>query len=164
MKSRWIIIYYLALMMTGCGKIPMIGKIIDTDTLPERVSKAELVIIGKMVSFNMRAVMVEQLLIRDGQRIQHYTYYDVAKLHDIEVLKGAYVGQHLFIKFLSFDQTQPDQQDIDCKAFSPYNLWESGIWLIYIDEDQEPAFTVARGDFVPLSRLEEVKEIIETNR
>ncbi len=152
---------FMALLMAGCGKIPILNKIVDDDTLPERVSSAEIVITGKLVDVNERALIDEETILKDGQYITHYTYYDVGRIEVIETLKGTYDKDILFIKFLSFDQTQPPQLKIDCKHFSYYDIWNIGIWLVDIDADHEPRFRVNRGNYLPYDRLEEVKSIID---
>jgi hypothetical protein len=151
----------LALLIAGCGKVPILNKIVDSDTLPERVSSAKIIITGKLVDVNERALIDEETILKGRQYVTHYTYYDVGKIEVIETLKGTYDKDILFIKFLSFDQTQPPQLKIDCNHFSYYDIWNIGIWLVDIDKNHEPRFRVNRGNYLPFDRLEEVKSIID---
>lgn len=156
-------ILFPALFVAGCAKVPMLNKIVDSDTLSERVMGAEIVITGKLVEVNERTIIDEETILKDGQYVKHYTYYDVGRIEVIETLKGTYDKDILFIKFLSFDQTQPPQLKIDCKHFSYYDIWNIGIWLIDIDTSHEPRFRVNRGNYLPFDRLEEVKSILHKN-
>jgi hypothetical protein len=153
-----------AIVAVGCARIPILGKLVDSDTLPERTSRVEIVITGKLLSVNERA-LIEEEIRRDGPYYKkHYTYYDLGKISVLEVLKGSYGKKEIFIKFLSFDQTQPPQEKIDCKHFSVYDIWNPGIWLIDIDTGKEPLYLVRRGNYLPSSRREDVKKCIEEDK
>lgn len=145
----------------GCGRLPLINWIIDNDTLPERVSDADIVIIGRLVSVNERGLTEEEMTFDSGQYYRRYVFYDLGKIEVQEVLEGNFSRDYIYVKFLSFDQTQPPPNDkADCAAFSFHNIWNAGIWLIERDTDREPRFKVRRGNFVPLNRLGDVKGIL----
>lgn len=152
-----------AIVAAGCARIPILGRLVDSDTLSGRTSRAEIIIVGKLLSANERA-LVEEEIRRDGPYYhKHYTYYDLGKVAVLEVLKGSYEKKEIFIKFLSFDQTQPAQQKIDCRHFSVHDIWKPGIWLIDIDTGKEPLYLVQRGNYFPSARREDVIRIIEEN-
>ncbi|UCF04852.1 MAG: hypothetical protein JSV33_13140 [bacterium] len=158
-----IVIFWTILLTAGCGKLPIINKIIDNDTLSERVSGAEIIIIGKLSSVEERGLIEEEMRFGEGQYYKHYLYYDLGKIEVQEALKGSYEKGSIFIKFLSFDQTQPHPlSKADCRHFSYHNIWNIGIWLIDIEKVGEPRFKVQRGNYVPLERLEDVKAVIDS--
>ena len=164
-SGRFSLILYclLPFLMASCGKVPILGKITDSDTLPERLSSADMVLVGKLVSLEERAFAErEPAFGYQGQAVDRYVYYDVGKLEVREVLKGSYGEKVIYVKFLSFDQTQhPPYDKADCEPFSYHNIWDTGIWLIDIARDGEPRFTVKRGNYAPLDRLEDARECIE---
>ena len=77
-----------------------------------------------------------------------------------EVLKGDTTGDEILVKTLAFDQTQPDQHEIDVNVFSSYNINEPGIWLIDIRRDEEPPLMTERGNYLPLNTYDAVKAAI----
>ncbi len=163
MKSSRYAVPCFILLAAGCAKVPILGKLLDNDTLPGRTSRAEIIIVGKLLSVNERAVIEEEIR-RDGPYYKkYYTYYDLGEVAVLEILKGSYGKKELFIKFLSFDQTQPPQEKIDCKHFSVYDIWKPGIWLIDIDTGTEPLYLVRRGNYLPSNRRDDVKICIEEN-
>jgi hypothetical protein len=152
----------LLLLAPACGRVPLLNKFIDGDTLPEQVSGADIVVIGKMVTLEARALIEEEFIYSYGTR---YIYFDVAGLEVIDVLKGDYDKETIHVKFLSFDQTQPPPHDeVDCDFFSYHNIWDPGIWLIEIRTGREPKYYVRRGNYIPMNRLPEVrKSLRESN-
>jgi hypothetical protein len=153
------VICLLLLLAVGCGRVPVLNKIIDSDMLPEQVAGADIIVTAKLVSLEERAIIEEEFIYSYGIR---YIYYDVAELGIIEVLKGDYERDVMFVKFLSFDQTQPPPNDkVDCDFFSYHDIWEPGIWLIDRGEGREPQLIVRRGNYLPLGRLGDVKRALE---
>ena len=159
MKIYRIAVCGLLLLAPACGRVPVLNKIIDSDTLPEQVSSADIVVIGKLVALEARALIEEEFIYSYGTR---YIYYDVAELEVIDVLKGEFDKDIMYVKFLSFDQTQPPPHDkVDCGFFSYHNIWDPGIWLIDMGSGREPQLIARRGNYLPLSRLGDVRKSLE---
>jgi hypothetical protein len=147
-----------AFLAAGCAKVPIAGKLLAGDDLPRRVSEAPVVLIGRMASLEERAVTGEELEAVDGRPVTKLVWYDVAALGVIEVLKGVCGDGTVSVEFLSFDQTRyPPRDRARCRAFSSYDIWNPGIWIIDFDSHIEPRFTVQRGNFLPISMLDKVK-------
>ena len=158
MKIRVLALFCIVLLSAGCGKVPILGKATAVDDLPRRVSRTRVVLIGKLVSLNERAVTDQEQEFVGGRLRTRLVWYDVATLEVVEILKGTCDSSKVFVKFLSFDQTQfPPRDKADCRFFSHHDIWNPGIWLIDIDKDHEPRFTVQRGNYEPMIRLEDVK-------
>jgi hypothetical protein len=158
MKIRALSLLGIALLAAACAKVPVIGKALAGDDLPRRVSEARIVLVGKMLSLDERAVTDEEQELVNGQLLTRLVWYDVAAIEVIEILKGACDSGRVFVKFLSFDQTQfRSRAEVDCRFFSEHDIWNPGIWLIDIDKDHEPPLTVQRGNYEPMIRLDDVK-------
>jgi hypothetical protein len=158
MKIRALAFLGIALLAAGCAKVPVIGKVLAGDDLPRRVSESRVVLIGKMASLNERAVTREEQEFSDGSLRTRLVWYDVAAIEVIEILKGACDSSTVSVKFLSFDQTQfPPRDKANCRAFSSFDIWNPGIWLIDVDKRLEPRFTVQRGNYEPMIRIDDVK-------
>jgi len=56
MKIRVLALFCIVLLSAGCGKVPILGKATAAEDLPRRVSRARIVLIGRLVSLNERAV------------------------------------------------------------------------------------------------------------
>jgi hypothetical protein len=152
----------IAILSTGCAKVPVVGKVLAGDDLPRRVSEARIVLVGKMVSLDERAVTEEEQELVDGRLRTRLVWYDVAVIVASELLMGACHGSRMSVKFLSFDQTQlPPRDKADCRAFSEHDIWNPGIWIIDGDRAHAPRFTVRRGNYEPMSRLDAVKAALD---
>jgi len=135
-----------------------VGRVLAGDDLPRRVSEARVVLVGKVASLDERAATDEEQDFVDGRLRTRLVWYDVAELEVIEILKGTCDSSKVFVKFLSFDQTQlPPRDEANCRSFSEHDIWNPGIWIIDIDKDHEPPFTVQRGNYEPMIRLDDVK-------
>ena len=150
----------MLLLHEGCGVMASLGGLAGGDILPERVAHADIIIVGKLLDVNERAV-VEEERRRNGPYYYTYTYYDIGKVSVLEVLKGKFGKEEIFVKFPSFDQTQPAQLKIDCRHFSVHDIWKPGVWLIEVDSGREPEYLVRRGNYVPSGRRGDVMKIIE---
>lgn len=152
-------------LMASCSKVPILGKFTDDDTLPERLSSADMVIVGRLVSVTERAFAEREAAFGyQGQPVERQVYYDLGKIEVREILKGSYEGETIHIKFLSYDQTQyPPYDKADCEPFSYFDIWNTGIWLIDIDKHGEPRFRVKRGNYAPLNRLEDARRHIDND-
>lgn len=152
-------------LMASCSKVPILGKFTDDDTLPERLSSADMVIVGRLVSVTERAFAEREAAFGyQGQPVELQVYYDLGKIEVREILKGSYEGETIHIKFLSYDQTQyPPYDKADCEPFSYFDIWNTGIWLIDIDKHGEPRFRVKRGNYAPLNRLEDARRHIDND-
>jgi hypothetical protein len=147
-----------AFLAAGCAKMPVVGTVLAGDDLPRRVSEARVVLVGRMASLEERAVTGEELEAVDGRPVTKLVWYDVAALDVLEVLKGVCGDGTVSVRFLSFDQTQyPPRDRARCRAFSSYDIWNPGIWIIDFDSHIEPRFAVQRGNFLPISMLDKVK-------
>ena len=161
MKIRVLPLLCIILLSASCAKIPVLKKTTADDDLPNRLSEAQVVLVGRLAALNERAVTGQEQDLVDGRLRTRMIWYDVATLEVIETLKGTCDSSTVHVKFLSFDQTQfPPWDTADCHAFSYYDIWNPGIWIIDIDKDLDPRFTVQRGNFEPMNKLEDVKRAL----
>ena len=100
-------ILLIAFILSSCGGNSKYSKGLISDSLNSRVSRVDLIIVGKLTRHDERVFFDTETRYNENMMAyDYYIYYDLFWITVHEVLKGEAAEEEILVKIFSFDQTQ----------------------------------------------------------